>query len=466
MATLYEYYTTGADATFNVRGKYWYAQSFTPQLAHKITSVELQVFREGLPGTFKVSIRATDGSGHPTGGDLCSGTTNGDTLTTSGVGEWREITLGSGYDLEPFVKYAIVARATQGDNDNKVKWRADQTSATYTRGMVEGSTTSGSSWTSDTLKDFMFKEYGEPPIEAPTVTTQAADLIEATTARGNGNITDTGGENCSRRGFCYMVGTSGDPTTANSVAYDDGSFPAGAYTKGLTGLSPGTSYRVRAYAVNSAGTGYGTTVQILTKPAAPTNVQATDGEHTDKVVITWVKSTGATKYQVFRNGVGLGELEDVATYNDTGADPPVITPGDADASDGLHVEHVALSLSGQSVANGTIHTYKVQAGNDTGWSGDSGTDTGYRGHGDLEYQWQRSAGDSDDTYGDIIGATTASYNDTGAPADGSGRYYQCVENATGATEQTSSSDRGYRLAIGLENKSANMAAKMAAAGLI
>jgi len=109
----------------------------------------------------------------------------------------------------------------------------------------------------------------------PTVTTQAVTDILSTTATGNGNITALGGENATRRGFCYMVGDSGDPTIADSVAYDDGSFGTGAYTKGLTGLSPGTTYRVRAYAVNSAGVGYGTTVQFTTDKVAPTvTVQA------------------------------------------------------------------------------------------------------------------------------------------------------------------------------------------------
>ena len=301
-----------------------------------------------------------------------------------------------------------------------------------------------------------------PPV-APTVTTQAATSVEATTATGNGNITATGGANATRRGFCYMAGTSGDPTTANSVAYDDGSFGTGAYTKGLTGLSTGTSYRVRAYAVNSAGTGYGTTVQILTKPAAPTSVAATDGAHTDKVVITWTKSTGATNYHVWRDAVDLGAAGDVATFDDTGAGAPTITPGTAAASDGTSTAHVALGLSGQSANNGATYTYKVVASNATGNSVDSATNTGYRGVGSLTYQWQRSAADSDATYSNISGATTASYNDTGAPAyavnaptsvtvsaestsvlritysgasvtAGAGRYYKCVLNATGASQ--------------------------------
>ena len=281
----------------------------------------------------------------------------------------------------------------------------------------------------------------------PSVTTNAATLVEATTATGNGNITATGGANCTTRGFCYKVGTTGDPTTADSTAYDTGSFGTGAYTKGLTNLSTGTNYRVRAYAINSAGTGYGTTVQILTKPAAPINVAATDGTYTDKVTITWTKSTGATGYKVYEGTNLLDTLGDVATYDDTAAPAPTITPGTAVASDGASTAYVALSLSGQSANNGASRTYKVRATNATGSSGDSNTNAGYRGPGSLTYQWQRSAADSDASYSNIDGATTASYNDTGVPADGSGRYYKCVENATGAVEQTSSADRGYRAIV-------------------
>jgi hypothetical protein len=101
-------------------------------------------------------------------------------------------------------------------------------------------------------------------VVAPTVTTQDADQITSDGFRGNGNITDTGGANCTRRGFCYKAGTSGDPTTSDSVVYDDGDYGTGAFTKSITGLSAGTSYRVRAYAVNSAGTSYGTTVDVKT----------------------------------------------------------------------------------------------------------------------------------------------------------------------------------------------------------
>ena len=58
-----------------------------------------------------------------------------------------------------------------------------------------------------------------------------------------------------------------DPTTDNDTVYDDGSFGTGAYTKGIAGLTPETTYRIRAYATNSAGAGYGATVQTTTAKA-------------------------------------------------------------------------------------------------------------------------------------------------------------------------------------------------------
>jgi hypothetical protein len=279
---------------------------------------------------------------------------------------------------------------------------------------------------------------------APTVTTQAASAVSASGCTGNGTISDTGGANATRRGFCYKIGTSGDPTTADSVAYDDGDYGTGAYTKAISGLSPGNSYRVRAYAVNSAGTSYGDTVQILTIPAAPTNVAATKNNNT-KITVTWTKSTGAANYDIYRDGSKIDTVGDVATYDDTGAAAPVITPGSAAATDGTDPAEVILSLSGASVANGTTHTYKIVAVNATGSSADSATDTGFRLAGTLTGQWQRSAADSDASYSDIAGGTTNPYNDTGAPSDGSGRYYRVVLNATGSVQQISAVDRGYRM---------------------
>jgi len=115
------------------------------------------------------------------------------------------------------------------------------------------------------------------PIVAPTVTTNPATEVEATTATGNGNITDNGGEDCDERGFVYGLTSEGNPgDVAPSVSgYDSyieetGSFGIGAFTGALSSLEPKTTYYVRAYAHNSAGYSYGDEVSFTTLAAIPT----------------------------------------------------------------------------------------------------------------------------------------------------------------------------------------------------
>lgn len=109
------------------------------------------------------------------------------------------------------------------------------------------------------------------PVVAPTVTTQAADPVGTTTATGNGNITNDGGENCDHRGIVYGKTSKGDPgdTAYDATDYDDfedesGSFGIEAFTRSLTGLDEGTKYYVRAYAHNSEGYSYGDEVNFTT----------------------------------------------------------------------------------------------------------------------------------------------------------------------------------------------------------
>ena len=165
MATLYESYITGDDGNIVPYGVYYRAQMFTPSVAHTITSVKLLLYRLTTPGTLTISIRATDGDGKPTGSDLCSGTTSGDTLPTASPYEWREITLGNGTLLLANIKYAIVAANPDGDGQSEaIYWRTDASSPTYTGGSLVSSSDSGVTWGApDTTRDMMFYDYGDPP---------------------------------------------------------------------------------------------------------------------------------------------------------------------------------------------------------------------------------------------------------------------------------------------------------------
>lgn len=190
-------------------------------------------------------------------------------------------------------------------------------------------------------------------------------------------------------------------------------------------------------------TDYTYTIESGAVPAAPTNVAASDGTYTDKVIITWTKSSGATGYRVYRDSTDIsGLLGDVSTFTDTGADAPTITPGASSASDGTFAGYVTLSVAGETATNGTTHSYKVVAVGLCGNSADSVADNGYRGTTTLTYQWYRSLSDSDSNFALVSGGTTDPYNDTTAPSNGSRRYYYCAISMNNATTQYTTHDSG------------------------
>ena len=106
----------------------------------------------------------------------------------------------------------------------------------------------------------------------PAVTTQAVSNIDATTATGNGNITNLGDSAVTAHGVCYN--TTGSPTTADDTTDEGAAGATGAYTTSMTGLTPGTKYYVKAYAINSHGTGYGSEVNFTAYKAPTVTTQA------------------------------------------------------------------------------------------------------------------------------------------------------------------------------------------------
>ncbi|MDP4271898.1 MAG: IPT/TIG domain-containing protein, partial [Bacteroidota bacterium] len=130
---------------------------------------------------------------------------------------------------------------------------------------------------------------------APTVTTQAVSAIGLTTATGNGNVTNLGVPFPTSYGICWN--TAGSPTTSNTKVDLGATSATGVFTAAITGLTANTTYKVRAYATNEAGTSYGTEVSFTTAPPpAITGISPTSGstEGGTTVTITGTNFTGAT----------------------------------------------------------------------------------------------------------------------------------------------------------------------------
>ena len=118
----------------------------------------------------------------------------------------------------------------------------------------------------------------------PTLTTAAITSITGKSAAGGGNVTAIGGAEVTGRGVCF--GITHNPTIADSKTADAKGI--GAFVSTLASLRGNTLYYVRAYATNSAGTGYGTEVSFTTLIDMP--------------VVTTTAVTGVTKISAISGG--------------------------------------------------------------------------------------------------------------------------------------------------------------------
>lgn len=215
----YDYYITGDDTGIDAAGSTWISQSFTSTADYNAVGVNLNLFRIGQPGTVTVSLRTSDAN-KPTGADLASGTISGNSLTTNVGGEWRYIVFSSSYTIEDANTYAIVVRATTGDSSNKVYWRTDATSPTYTTGSIGDSSDNGSSWTAYSIGDSMFKVAAEDGNSAALTLDATADIFDDDHVGSIWQITHTV-ESESVSGQFYG-GIAGQDSNSNTITIQEG----------------------------------------------------------------------------------------------------------------------------------------------------------------------------------------------------------------------------------------------------
>jgi hypothetical protein len=96
--------------------------------------------------------------------------------------------------------------------------------------------------------------------------TTAASNITGNSCTTGGVITGDGGSAITERGVVYS--TSMAPTTSDNKITSAGT--TGTFSVNITNLIPGTTYYVRAYAINSAGTVYGPEISFTTTQSSVT----------------------------------------------------------------------------------------------------------------------------------------------------------------------------------------------------
>lgn len=100
----------------------------------------------------------------------------------------------------------------------------------------------------------------QPSIQTPTVITFDVSSVTSNSAICGGEVANDGGATVTERGICWSTNTN--PTINNS--HVSAGIGTGSFSATMSGLQANTTYHVRAYATNSAGTAYGLDKEFTT----------------------------------------------------------------------------------------------------------------------------------------------------------------------------------------------------------
>ena len=110
------------------------------------------------------------------------------------------------------------------------------------------------------LRDDVAGDSGGEGSQLLTVTTSSVTNVTTMSAISGGNVTNSGNASVIMRGVCWS--TLPSPTIVDTHSIDGAG--TGVFTSNITGLEEGSTYYLRAYAINSTDTSYGAEVRFTT----------------------------------------------------------------------------------------------------------------------------------------------------------------------------------------------------------
>lgn len=181
--------------------------------------------------------------------------------------------------------------------------------------------------------------------QAATVTAGTISNITKTSANLNGEVTADGGETVIKRGLCW--GATANPTITNCLDTTINGSGTGTFTGLIHGLTTGTQYYVRAYAINAKATSYNSSDIVFTTHSLP--AAATDAANP-------VLNTTAT----LNGKVNANSLSTAVTfeYGTTTSYGQTITATQSPVT-GSTLTNVSASISG--LTEGVTYNFRVNA---------------------------------------------------------------------------------------------------------
>lgn len=186
-------------------------------------------------------------------------------------------------------------------------------------------------------------------LDIPAITTVEISALTDSSAISGGNLISDGGDVITAKGVCWS--TNENPTITDSISINGAG--TDAFISNITGLSPATTYYVRAYATNSVGTAYGNTISFTTPATIPTV------STTQITAITSVTATGGG--EIIKDG-GSGITAKGVCWS-TSENPTI---ADSTTVDGIGNEAFISNLT--NLTGGTIYYVRAYATNSVGTS--------------------------------------------------------------------------------------------------
>jgi uncharacterized protein (TIGR02145 family) len=215
----------------------------------------------------------------------------------------------------------------------------------------------------------------------PELTTSEVTDIDTNSATTGGNITDNGGFSINDRGVCWS--TSQNPTI-NDNSTSDGT-GTGSFTSELTGLTEGTTYYVRAYAINEVDTAYGGEKEFSTgmNPVADFSADTTKIQLGNSVQFTDESTGSPTSWSWdFGDGETSSKAKPSHTYSSKGTYTVELTVSNGYGSDKeTKTDYISVgssptanfSADATTITEGETVNFTDQSTNDpTSWSWDFG----------------------------------------------------------------------------------------------
>lgn len=212
-------------------------------------------------------------------------------------------------------------------------------------------------------------------ISVPTINTTPISTFYATSAAMGGEVTDDGGATIIERGVVYSSTNTNPQIGDSDVTNDDNSLEPDSFSEFISRLSPGTTYYVKAYATNLAGTSYGSVETFTTSNL--TTISVNDPSVTE--------GNSGTSILTFTVSLSQAAWADGATVDYTTSDGTAASESDYTSTSGTMTfisgetsKTIDVSVSGDEVLEADetiILTLFNETGMDVVISDDTGTGT-------------------------------------------------------------------------------------------